>query len=115
MLEPKYTQPEYSPQQTFIRKENVIGLGGTTVYGGSVVSSAAVNFPTGWSINHSGTGVYVITHNLGTTEYNVIAGPRNVGFALPQTRTTTAITIYCYNTTPSSTDLDFDFTVIINE
>lgn len=32
-------------------------------------------FPTGWSVNKTGTGTYVITHNLGTTDYAVVATP----------------------------------------
>jgi len=32
-------------------------------------------FPTGWSLNKTGTGSYVITHNLGTASYSVVATP----------------------------------------
>ena len=32
-------------------------------------------FPTGWTVSRTGTGNYLITHNLGTTEYSVVATP----------------------------------------
>ena len=32
-------------------------------------------FPTGWSLSKTGTGTYLITHNLGTTSYAVVATP----------------------------------------
>lgn len=47
------------------------GLGGSLVdiTGGA---SPSVNYlPSGWSFSRSGAGVYVITHNLGTTSYSV--------------------------------------------
>lgn len=44
----------------------------TPLYTGEVISNAAgANFPTGWSVNHTGTGAYTITHNLNTTAYTV--------------------------------------------
>jgi hypothetical protein len=53
---------------------------GSTVYGGKVTSAGAAStpFPSGWSVSTPGTGRYVITHNLNTTDYAVSV--TNVGF-----------------------------------
>lgn len=42
------------------------------VYPGAVLSggTAGTPFPSGWSVSHTGTGDYTITHNLGTTNYS---------------------------------------------
>lgn len=46
-------------------------------YVGAFDSAGATGtpFPTGWSLNKTGTGSYVITHNLGTASYAVVATP----------------------------------------
>lgn len=42
------------------------------VYGGKVADDgSAVDLPAGWSSAKSATGIYAITHNLGTTSYVV--------------------------------------------
>lgn len=43
-------------------------------YGGVVLSggTAGTPFPAGWSVAHTGTGDYTITHNLGTTNYTFV-------------------------------------------
>lgn len=48
-----------------------------TSYGGAFDSAgtAGTPFPTGWTVSKTGTGTYLITHNLGTTSYTVAATP----------------------------------------
>lgn len=47
-----------------------LGGGGSTVYAGASTSGGTGTLPTNWSISKS-TGVYTITHNLGTANYSV--------------------------------------------
>lgn len=46
----------------------------STIYGGVVLSggTAGTPFPSGWSVAHTGTGDYTITHNLGTLNYTFV-------------------------------------------
>lgn len=48
-------------------------------YAGAFSTSAAIlsPFPTGWSVNKTGTGKYTVTHNLGATNYVVVVLPIN--------------------------------------
>lgn len=50
-------------------------LGADTVYGGVVASNgtAGTPFPSGWTSQATATGIYVITHNLGHSNYAVVA------------------------------------------
>lgn len=52
-----------------------ISLGVETTHGGLVNSNgtAGTPFPTGWSVETTGTGFYVVTHNLGHSNYAVVA------------------------------------------
>lgn len=44
-----------------------------SAFAGSVTSGGtAVFLPTGWSVAHTSTGVYTITHKLGTANYAVV-------------------------------------------
>jgi hypothetical protein len=44
------------------------------VFGGSVNSSGtALSLPSGWSCGLNSTGVFTVTHTLGTSNYNVVA------------------------------------------
>lgn len=47
------------------------------LYSGYVVSggTAGAPFPSGWTVTSLGTGAYQVTHNLGTTNYIVVATP----------------------------------------
>lgn len=49
----------------------------SAIYSGYVVSggTAGTPFPSGWTVSNLGTGAYQITHNLGTTNYIVVATP----------------------------------------
>jgi len=52
---------------------------GAAVRGGSVSSTgAALSLPRGWTSTKSSTGVYVVTHNLGTTAYGVSASANSI-------------------------------------
>lgn len=52
-------------------------------YVGSVTSSGTSTFlPSGWTVAHTSTGVYTITHNLGTTNYAVnVTGTGSFSYA----------------------------------
>lgn len=44
------------------------------IYGGIINSTVANStLPTGWSASKLGTGDYVVTHNLGTANYSIVA------------------------------------------
>ena len=45
------------------------------IHGGQIVSggTAGTFFPSGWTVASLGTGHYQVTHNLGTTNYAVVA------------------------------------------
>lgn len=54
----------------------------TIVYSGYINSNgtAGTPFPTGWSVAHTATGKYTVTHNLGNTNYVVVGFLVNSGF-----------------------------------
>lgn len=46
------------------------------VYGGRVESNVSTSFyPSGWSLTHTGTGIYTITHNFGNKNYAIAVTP----------------------------------------
>lgn len=89
------------------------------VHAGSVRSNVATSFfPSGWSVSKTGTGRYLITHNLGTTNYSVaytLIGSFLVTIANITTKSANSFVIEFYNqtaaTTWTNTDTDFDFIV----
>lgn len=47
-------------------------------YAGSWNSDATVkSLPSGWNVTNPGTGSYTLTHNLGTTNYSIVALPED--------------------------------------
>ena len=61
-----------SPQVSYNNLLDLPPTSGAIIYAGNVISNAADTFfPPTFSVNHSGTGSWVITHNLGTTNYGV--------------------------------------------
>jgi hypothetical protein len=52
-----------------------VRVGATYVGAFNSAGTTQTPFPTGWSLNKTGTGTYEITHNLGTTSYTVTATP----------------------------------------
>ncbi len=54
-----------------IPSSGVTYAGIVTGFAGGI--APATNLPTGWSSGSSGTGIYTVTHNLGTTNYSIVA------------------------------------------
>lgn len=51
-----------------------LGIGVGSTFGGYVNGDGtAASLPVGWSSAKTGTGAYTVTHNLGTTNYTVVA------------------------------------------
>jgi len=47
-------------------------------YAGSWNSNAtSTSLPSGWSVTNPGNGEYILTHNLGTTNYSIVAMPED--------------------------------------
>lgn len=91
-----------------------IVLGQETTYGGEVVNNAAAApFPSGWSVSHPSTGNHTVTHNLGHTNYVVVAMPNTTTpRAISVTSlSTTAFNLNFKNSAGSDTDTDFHFIV----
>jgi len=58
-------------------------LAGGTTHIGAVTSAGAATFlPPQWTSSKQATGQYRVTHNLGHTNYSVVASTRDVGTAL---------------------------------
>jgi len=44
-----------------------------TTYAGAITSSGTSTFlPSGWTVAHTTTGVYTVTHNLGNANYGIV-------------------------------------------
>lgn len=86
-----------------------------TTYAGDVTSNAAGTiFPAGWSVGHTGTGIYTITHNLASTNYIVMLTMRGAYFSIHyQSKNTNTFQVVTNLTTSTPADLDFSFFVII--
>ncbi len=90
------------------------GAGGT-VFGGGVVSNAAASFfPSGWTVVHSGAGIYQVLHTLGTANYAVTVSPNVFAerFAIVYDKDSTQfwVALFAYSG-GAPTDTDFDFIV----
>ena len=84
---------------------------------GAVRSNGTENYlRPGWTSTSTGNGVYVVTHNLGTTNYMVVA-TENAGQKVVATVGTKTSTSFTVNTTSVTTgnafNAGFDFLVII--
>lgn len=66
--------------------------------------------PDGWSVNHDSTGDYIITHNLNTFSYSVVASP--VGNSLLLDVTTSNNIVEFTWSSGSATDTAFYFILI---
>ncbi len=93
-------------------------------YIGHVKSNGTIGdfFPAGWSVAHTATGVYTITHTLpppstGVTQnYSVTFAPCATAIAfMTYTRnaTNTTFIVKTYNSSAAATDTEFTFTVTI--
>ncbi|MCH9718225.1 MAG: glycoside hydrolase family 55 protein [Gammaproteobacteria bacterium] len=85
----------------------------TMVYSGSVVANgSSSSLPRGWTLNGGhATGVYVITHNLGHTNYAVTANATGTTDRVinPVIKATTTFTVNIRNSVLALNDSDFDF------
>ena len=63
-------------------KHYFIPTGLRSIFSGSVASNGtATSLPTGWTSTKDSTGVYTVTHNLGSASYAVVVtavGPNNI-------------------------------------
>ena len=87
--------------------------GGGSVFGGNVTSAGAAGtlFPSGWSVAHTGTGFYTITHNLGTTSYAVVTSALDNASAISGIRSinTNTFVITTLDSTFNPADTAFHF------
>lgn len=88
----------------------------STVYGGVVLSggTAGTPFPTGWTVAHTGTGDYTITHNLGTTNYTFTGTLfANTGAIITfNTQNTNTLEVLVKDLSGNLTDRTFSFIVV---
>lgn len=95
-------------------KSVVVNSGGTGLifaspggaFGGTVNANgtAGTPFPSGWSVAHTGTGAYTVTHNLGTTNYVVVItlnGSLTVSVVNLQSKLNNSFKFTWYNQTSS--------------
>jgi hypothetical protein len=87
----------------------VLGIRGYKTYAGYVQSGGTATLPAGWSINKTGTGVYVITHGLnsvgGAADFSVVFGsqssPSEIMYSAPPGNDFTVNTYTINTTTPA--------------
>lgn len=88
------------------------------VYGGRITNAgtAAVAYgPSGWTVSRVSLGLTTVTHNLGTTNYSVVASTVNTGtVANPTVIATNSFNIGTVNFAGSSVDLDYGFVLARN-
>ncbi len=79
---------------------------------GSLGASVTGTLPNGWSVAHTGTGLFTITHNLGHTDYALVATTNsNVNRTIERSgaQGTNTILVKVTDTSNVSTDDDFSF------
>ena len=86
------------------------------IYTGFVNSdgTAGAPFPDGWTVSRPNTGEYLITHNLGSTDYVVIPGLINNVHVGTLSRSTNTLTLI-FNANVSAfgaTNTEFSFIII---
>jgi hypothetical protein len=93
------------------------GGSGGGCYVGHVASggSAGTPFPSGWSVAHTSTGVYTITHDLGDTNYEVAITPYD-GYLrfFEYDKDSSTIIARFFNISASPADAEFGFIVATN-
>lgn len=88
-------------------------------FSGRVASAGtALRLPRGWTCSKTGTGVYVITHNLGlaANTYSVVASPSGTpgtGYCSGMSLSGNTFEVYFSNTAGASADMDFNFNMQI--
>lgn len=63
--------------------------------------------PTGWTVTRSGTGVYVITHNLNTTAYSVLCSCYSAAVAYVTALGANSFTVNTVNLSGTAVDTQF--------
>lgn len=86
---------------------------------GSVGSTGtAIFLPTGWTSSNTSAGQYPVTIPAGImadTNYSISISTNSAGYRASYTaKTTTGFTVYTYNTSGTSSNIKFDFTVTRN-
>lgn len=83
-------------------------------YHGTVSSAAAKGtpFPLLWTVASGGTGIYNFTHNLGHTNYIVVALPQAKVYAQLSSKTATGFVIKTFNDSGTATASALDFILI---
>ena len=87
---------------------------GLILINGTIAAPAAGAYPgtlpTGWTVNHAGTGDYILTHNLNTTFYACVASPLGTTTAVSLAVSTTQVEFAWFDTaTQALTDTPFMF------
>jgi hypothetical protein len=86
------------------------------LYAGSVASDGtAIRLPQGWTSSRTSTGLYTITHNLGTTNYAPIVTAflnGGTGFRAAQVHTQSANS-FVIDIAVSGTDTDSSFSFVV--
>lgn len=100
--------PDYYKTSAF-PQPGVIGMGYVTSAGAK--DSSGFFIPSGWSVAHTGTGVYTITHNIGAVNKYLplvnLIGNTSKNFAVTVGANTTII--YTFNQAGTATDTAFMF------
>lgn len=89
-------------------------LNAPQLYGGSVLSTGVAGsfFPSTWSVAHTATGRYTITHNLGTTSYSIVANNQSTTYVCSiVSLSANTVEIDIYNST-TLTDSAFNFILL---
>lgn len=86
----------------------------STMFTGRVTGAgASVKLPTGWTSSKNSTGIYVVTHNLGTTNYTVVCGADNNLTVSGGAGGANSFTVYCRaGDTGAATDSQFGFILV---
>ncbi len=84
-------------------------------YGYSDATAASTKAPVGWTIVHTGTGVYTITHNLALVvpDYMAWANTHTTGVGVQwiDTSNTNAIVVHTVNAAGTATDAAISFQI----
>lgn len=81
-------------------------------YGFSDSTAANVSVPGGWTVTHTATGVYTVTHNLALTtpDYMAMATSNTTGVLVQWVDTSNTNTIIVHTTNPGGTATDASIT-----
>lgn len=85
-------------------------------YGGNITSLAAAGayFPTGWTVGANGTGNIIVTHNLGTIVYAVVAclDGGGTGYVSVNSETTTSFNLNISDTASAAASHAVNFILV---